>query len=131
MKRKILLLPVFLMAVWLILPNQLYAQEAKPERSVVCINLILDNGDDFRIEGKSLKVNTPSSNFLKTYKFKVPESAMEELDFGIYANKIIGVKLTLESGEVIIGVGFLNKAGILTFTVHSNGAGGFFPIGWF
>ena len=131
MKTPKFFLPVLLFFAFIAVSDQLFAQRAEPEKIIVSINLNLDSGENFFLEGDGLELTTPGFNFLRTYKFKVPESIMAEIDFGPFANKIIGVALTTETGEVLIGVGYLNKAGNLSFTIHRNGAGGIFPVGWF
>ena len=75
---------------------------------------------------------TPSGNILRSYTIRVPEHVLKEIDFGPFANKILGVRVSNinNSGETVIGYGYLNKAGNLNFNVHSNGAGNKFPKGW-
>lgn len=118
--------------------KNLYAQQAEIERSeFVTIEIksgINSSGQQeyLPIYGQSMSVMTGSSVFLKTFRFRVDDATMAQLDFGGFANKIIGVRmLHPETGEQLVGLGFLNKAGILAFTIHGNGAGSLFPVGWF
>jgi len=114
-----------------ITPFLVNGKGAEVEKVIVSIELRLDNGGIFVLNGNGTIVKTPNSNFLKTYKFDVPEDVLNQIDFGIFANKIIGILVKINSDEVLEGDGFLNKSGLLTVTVHRNGSGGFFPKGWF
>ena len=107
------------------------AKGAGQKNVTVYYEINLENGESVLLSGDGIMVDTPSSVFLKTYKFKLTEDTLAQIDFGYFANRIYGVRLTLSTGEKLIGIGFLNKAGILTFTVHKNGAGDYFPKGWF
>ncbi|MCG6187499.1 hypothetical protein [Maribellus maritimus] len=135
MKKLALLVPVTLLFCLFLSPFSGSAKEdksgAQQERLAVYIEIKLDNGETVGFFGEGTTVETSSSVFLKTYKIKLPGEAMEQIDFGYFANKIIGAVVTLSNEEKIVGVGFLNKAGYLNFTVHKNGSGGYFPKGWF
>lgn len=91
-----------------------------------------DDGNVHEFTLSGVDFSTPSGNILRSYKIKVPEYIMENISFGFFANKILGVRISNinNSGETVIGYGFLNKAGNLNFNVHSNGAGNEFPKGW-
>ena len=114
-----------------ITPFLVNGKGAEVEKVIVSIELKLDDGSTFDLYGDGTIVKTPKTNFLKTYKFEVPEEELEGISFGIFANKIIGIMVVLDNDEVLEGDGFLNKSGLLTVTVHRNGSGGFFPKGWF
>lgn len=122
--------PFLILCLFLISPSLTYPQGATSERVTVQVALTQDDGTVVTVYGDGTIVDIQNSNFLKTYMVKVPEDVMDQIDFGYFANKIIGAVLTLDTGETIIGAGFLNKAGILTITAHKNGAGTFFPKGW-
>lgn len=121
----------FILPVFLFISSG-YAQpnKATKETQEVVVGVIIETGDTILVFGEGIRVTTPSNNFLKTHHFKVPEEIMEQVDFGYFANRIVGIRLKLQNGEELIGVGFLNKAGVLNFTIHKNGAGTYFPKGW-
>lgn len=131
MKKHTFFIPTLLLFFFLAIPSIINAKGAEQERLEVSVSIRLDNGDYYLLTGQGTLVVTPKSVFLKTYQFKVPDEAMEQIDFGYFANWPIGVRVTLDTGEKLVGAGYLNKAGILTVTVHKNGAGKYFPRGWF
>lgn len=114
----------------------LYTAQSSPsnkdKKSLFNYELTDNNGTvhEFTLNGTNF-INS-SGNILRSYKIKVPKDIMENISFGSYANKILGVRVTNinNSGETVIGYGYLNKAGNLNFNVHSNGAGNEFPKGW-
>ncbi len=122
-----LLLPVFLF----VFTGSAQANKATKETQEVIIGIIIETNDTILVLGDGISITTPSNNFLKTHHFKVPEEIMEQVDFGYFANRIVGIRMTFENGKELLGAGFLNKAGIINFTIHKNGAGNYFPRGWF
>lgn len=114
----------------------LFSNEGKSNDKKIEIefNLKID-GKEITLRGHSVRVFTPSSVFTRTYILtqKLTESELELIrsNLGYYANYVIEILGTIaDTGEELIGVGFLNKAGKLTVTFHSNGAGTTFPNGW-
>ena len=115
--------------------NQVAAQGASVVKTDVTININVGE-EIITLQGMATRVFTPSFVFTKTYVFteKLPKEDLIKIKstFGTYANSIEGIsgKLTA-TGEMLSGVGFLNKAGKLIIHLHSNGAGTDFPVGWF
>ena len=103
----------------------------------VCVTIQINLGNETLIlEGIGTRVFTPSSVFMKTYVFtaKLSEEDLAKIQskFGAYANSIEGISGNVkETGESVVGYGFLNKAGKLIIHLHSNGAGTDFPVAWF
>ena len=126
----------FLALLWLVLciasPQDLSAQ--KLEKKATLLFIILDDNNvehKYFVTGNSFV--TQSGNLLRSYKIKVPQDVLENISFGAYANKIIGVSVTnIEgTGETAEGFGYLNKSGNLTINLHINGSGNLAPKGWF
>lgn len=125
---------IILLLFTLLSSSQVFAQGANVQKVSVTININV--GDEtITLEGKGTRIFTPSSVFLRTYVFtaKLSESDLEKIHskFGPFANYIEGISGTLSTGEYLVGLGFINKAGKLIIHLHSNGAGTEFPVGWF
>lgn len=115
----------------LVTPTKVFSQK-KSEKAFLHYGLYDDEGQLQEFDAPGIKVKTPSGNFLWTGQVKVPADVMENIDFEPYANDIKEYILTItSSGEVLYADAYLNKAGILHFELHMNGAGTKFPKGWF
>lgn len=131
------ILPVFLL-LFLVSSVQGWSQK-RAEKYATEIKVSLptspDAADDieFTLVVEGTRLLSASGNFLKTYKFRMPDDIMEQVYFGPWANIPLDIRFKSPEFdyEVFVGAGYLNKAGILNVTVHRNGAGKLFPRGWF